>query len=101
MVQNIQRGNLFDENFLMSIATLGAFLLGEFPEAVAVMLFYQIGEYFQDKATSQSRQSIARLMDIRSDKACSSAFFFRAKSLWTEISDDEEPCSLENRRYLQ
>ncbi|MFR2958951.1 MAG: heavy metal translocating P-type ATPase [Streptococcus salivarius] len=69
MVQNIQRGNLFDENFLMSIATLGAFLLGEFPEAVAVMLFYQIGEYFQDKATSQSRQSIARLMDIRSDKA--------------------------------
>lgn len=69
MVQNIQRGNLFDENFLMSIATLGAFFLGEFPEAVAVMLFYQIGEYFQDKATSQSRQSIARLMDIRSDKA--------------------------------
>lgn len=69
MVQNIQRGNLFDENFLMSIATLGAFLLGEFPEAVAVMLFYQIGEYFQDKATSQSRQSLARLMDIRSDKA--------------------------------
>ena len=69
MVQNIQRGNLFDENFLMSIATLGAFLLGEFPEAVAVMLFYQIGEYFQDKATSQSRQSIARLMDIRSNKA--------------------------------
>ena len=69
MVQNIQRGNLFDENFLMSIATLGAFLLGEFPEAVAVMLFYQIGEYFQDKATAQSRQSIARLMDIRSDKA--------------------------------
>ena len=69
MVQNIQRGNLFDENFLMSIATLGAFLLGEFPEAVAVMLFYQIGEYFQDKATSQSRQSMARLMDIRSDKA--------------------------------
>lgn len=69
MVQNIQRGNIFDENFLMSIATLGAFLLGEFPEAVAVMLFYQIGEYFQDKATSQSRQSIARLLDIRSDKA--------------------------------
>ena len=69
MVQNIQRGNIFNENFLMSIATLGAFLLGEFPEAVAVMLFYQIGEYFQDKATSQSRQSIAQLMDIRSDKA--------------------------------
>lgn len=69
MVQNIQRGNLFDENFLMSIATLGAFLLGEFPEAVAVMLFYQIGEYFQDKATAQSRQSIAQLMDIRPDKA--------------------------------
>lgn len=69
MVQNIQRGNIFDENFLMSIATLGAFLLGEFLEAVAVMLFYQIGEYFQDKATSQSRQSIAQLMDIRSVKA--------------------------------
>ena len=65
----VQYGNLFDENLLMSIATLGAFRLGESPEAVAVMLFYQIGEYFQDKATSQSRQSIARMMDIRSDKA--------------------------------
>ena len=68
-IRNIAHGQVFDENFLMSIETLGAFLLGEFPEAVAVMLFYQIGEYFQDKATSQSRQSIARLMDIRSDKA--------------------------------
>ena len=59
----------FDENFLMSIATIGAFLIGEYPEAVAVMLFYQIGEYFQDYAVGQSRKSIAQLMDIRPDYA--------------------------------
>ena len=57
-VRNIFRGNVFDENFLMSIATLGAFCIKEFPEAVAVMLFYQIGELFQSYAVDKSRKSI-------------------------------------------
>lgn len=68
-VRNIFRGKIFDENFLMSIATIGAFLIGEFPEAVAVMLFYQIGELFQSYAVGKSRKSIASLMDIRPDYA--------------------------------
>lgn len=68
-VKNIFRGQVFDENFLMSIATIGAFLIGEFPEGVAVMLFYQIGELFQSYAVSQSRKSISSLMDIRPDYA--------------------------------
>ena len=68
-VRNIFRGKVFDENFLMSIATLGAFAIGEFPEAVAVMLFYQVGELFQDYAVDKSRKSIASLMDIRPDYA--------------------------------
>ena len=67
--KNIFRGDVFDENFLMSIATIGAFAIGEFPEAVAVMLFYQIGELFQDYAVDKSRKSIANLMDIRPDYA--------------------------------
>ncbi|MGI6140465.1 MAG: heavy metal translocating P-type ATPase [Caldicoprobacterales bacterium] len=67
--RNIVRGNVFDENFLMSIATIGAFLIGEYPEGVAVMLFYQIGELFQDYAVNNSRKSIAELMDIRPDYA--------------------------------
>lgn len=67
--KNITRGKIFDENFLMSIATIGAFILGELPEAVAVMLFYQIGELFQSYAVSKSRRSIAALMDIRPDHA--------------------------------
>ncbi len=68
-VKNILRGNVFDENFLMSIATVGAFIIGEYPEAVAVMLFYQVGEFFQDYAVNKSRKSIASLMDIRPDYA--------------------------------
>jgi Cd2+/Zn2+-exporting ATPase len=68
-VRNIIRGNVFDENFLMSLATVGAFLIGEYPEGVAVMLFYQIGELFQDYAVDKSRKSIASLMDIRPDYA--------------------------------
>lgn len=68
-VRNIVRGKVFDENFLMSVATLGAFGIGEFPEAVAVMLFYQIGELFQSYAVDKSRKSIANLMDIRPDYA--------------------------------
>ncbi len=68
-VRNIFRGKVFDENFLMAIATIGAFAIGEFPEAVAVMLFYQIGELFQSYAVDKSRKSIASLMDIRPDYA--------------------------------
>ena len=68
-VRNIRRGKIFDENFLMTVATIGAFLIGEFPEAVAVMLFYQIGELFQSYAVDKSRKSIASLMDIRPDFA--------------------------------
>ena len=67
--KNITRGKVFDENFLMTVATLGAFLIGEYPEAVAVMLFYQIGELFQIYAVDKSRKSVAALMDIRPDYA--------------------------------
>ncbi|MEG1108283.1 MAG: heavy metal translocating P-type ATPase [Oscillospiraceae bacterium] len=68
-VKNILKGEVFDENFLMAIASLGAFAIGEYPEAVAVMLFYQVGELFQDLAVGKSRKSIAALMDIRPDYA--------------------------------
>lgn len=68
-IRNVLRGEWFDENFLMTVATIGAFAIGEYPEAVAVMLFYQIGEYFQDRAVENSRKSIAELMDIRPDYA--------------------------------
>ena len=68
-IRNIFRGKVFDENFLMTVATIGAFGIGEFPEAVAVMLFYQVGELFQSYAVNQSRKSIANLMDIRPDYA--------------------------------
>lgn len=68
-IRNITRGKVFDENFLMSVATIGAFGIGEFPEAVAVMLFYQIGELFQSYAVDKSRKSIASLMGIRPDFA--------------------------------
>ena len=67
--RNITKGRVFDENLLMAIATIGAFAIGEFPEAVAVMLFYQVGEYFQDLAVRRSRNSITALMDIRPDTA--------------------------------
>ena len=67
--RNIFRGEVFDENFLMTVATIGAFGIGEFPEAVAVMLFYQIGELFQSYAVDKSRKSIANLMAIRPDYA--------------------------------
>lgn len=68
-VMNIVKGKIFDENFLMSVATIGAMLIGEYPEAVAVMLFYQIGEYFQGLAVSHSRKSIRELMAIRPETA--------------------------------
>ncbi len=68
-IRNIFRGKVFDEHFLMALATIGAFAIGEFPEAVAVMLFYQVGELFQDYAVDKSRKSITSLMDIRPDIA--------------------------------
>ncbi len=68
-LKNITKGRVFDENFLMSVATIGAFATGEFAEGVAVMLFYQIGEFFQDLAVNRSRRSISALMDIRPDYA--------------------------------
>lgn len=68
-VKNIGHGQIFDENFLMVIATVGAFFVGDYPEAVAVMLFYQVGECFQSYAVNKSRKSIAALMDIRPDYA--------------------------------
>jgi len=67
--RNITRGQVFDENFLMGAATIGAFAIGEFAEAVGVMLFYQIGEFLQDRAVSNSKKSITKLMDIRPDHA--------------------------------
>ena len=68
-VRNIRNGQVFDENFLMAIATVGALAIGEYPEAVFVMLFYQVGELFQNVAVGKSRKSIAALMDIRPDSA--------------------------------
>ena len=68
-IRNIMRGKVFDENFLMTVATIGAFGIGEFPEAVCVMLFYQVGELFQSYAVDKSRRSISSLMDIRPDFA--------------------------------
>lgn len=68
-IRNIARGQVFDENFLMSVATLGAFAVAEYPEAVAVMLFYQVGELFQSIAVGKSRRAVASLMDIRPDIA--------------------------------
>lgn len=69
-LRHIARGQIFDENFLMAVASIGAFLCGEYPEAAAVMLFYQIGEYFQDRAVNASRRDIRALIDIRPDSAC-------------------------------
>ena len=68
-VKNIGHGQIFDENFLMMVATVGAFFVGDYPEAVAVMLFYQVGECFQSYAVNKSRKSITALMDIRPDSA--------------------------------
>ena len=68
-IKNIFKGKVFDEHFLMAIATIGAFVIGEYPEAVAVMLFYQVGELFQDYAVDKSKRSITSLMNIRPDVA--------------------------------
>lgn len=83
-VKNIGHGQIFDENFLMTIATVGAFIVGDYPEAAAVMLFYQVGECFQSYAVGKSRKSIAELMNIRPD----SAFVLRNGEA-TEVSPEE------------
>ena len=68
-VKNVEKGDFFDENFLMTVATLGAIMIGEYPEAVAVMLFYEVGELFQGYAINKSRKSIANMMDIKPEYA--------------------------------
>ena len=68
-IKNVERGDFFDENFLMTVATLGAIMIGEYPEAVAVMLFYEVGELFQSYAINKSRKSIADMMDIKPEYA--------------------------------
>ncbi len=69
MVKNLLRGQVFDENFLMSVATIGAVAIGEMPEAAGVMIFYQFGQWFESRAVGQTRRSIKSLMDIRPDRA--------------------------------
>ncbi len=81
---NIRRGQVFDENFLMTIATIGALALGEYREGIAVMLFYQVGELFQSVAVSKSRKSIADLMDIRPDHAN-----IMREEQWIEVDPEE------------
>lgn len=83
-LRNIGKGQIFDENFLMMIATVGAFFVGDYPEAVAVMLFYQVGECFQSYAVGKSRKSITALMDIRPD----SANVLR-ENQWVQVEPDE------------
>lgn len=83
-LRNVKNGEVFDENFLMTVATLGAVALGEYPEAVAVMLFFQIGEFFQSYAVSRSRKSIAALMNIRPDFAR-----VQKNGEWAEVSPEE------------
>ena len=83
-VRNIKNGNVFDENFLMSIATFGAFGVGEFSEAVAVMLFYQVGEFFQGYAVNKSRKSISDMMDI-----CPQVAYREIDGLIEEVDPDE------------
>lgn len=68
-VSNIFQGEIFDENFLMTVATVGALAIGEYPEAIAVMWLYQIGEFFQDYAVDRSRKNVQALMDVRPDTA--------------------------------
>lgn len=83
-IRNISKGQVFDENFLMSIATIGAFAIKDFAEAVAVMIFYQVGELFQDIAVNRSRKSIAELMDIRPDFA-----YVKRKEEFIKVSPEE------------
>ena len=83
--KNITKGQVFDENFLMAIATIGAFALQEYTEGIAVMLFYQVGELFQSYAVNQSRKSVASLMDIRPDSAVVLAMALRKRYFQTRL----------------
>lgn len=83
-IQNIRKGQIFDEHFLMSIATLGAIAIGEYPEAVAVMIFYEVGEYFQSMAVAKSKNAIGALMDIRPDFA-----LVNRSGFWTKVDPSE------------
>ncbi len=83
-VRNVTRGHMLDENFLMAVASLGAIAIHEVPEAVAVMLFYQVGEYFQSMAVGRSRKSIAALMDVRPDTTT-----LLVGTAWREVSPEE------------
>ncbi|HAH61882.1 MAG TPA: cadmium-translocating P-type ATPase [Treponema sp.] len=83
-VRNLFKGHVFDEQFLMTVATLGAVGVGQYPEAVAVMLLYQVGEFLEDKAVGSSRRSIKALMEIRPDKA-----FVKGSGGITEVSPDD------------
>ena len=83
-VKNIIKGHVFDENFLMSLSSIGAFFIGEYPEAVAVMLFYQLGEFFQDLAVQRSRRSISELMGIRPDTAT-----VKRNGQWIRVSPED------------
>lgn len=85
MVRSLMQGEFFDENFLMTVASLGAFLIGEHSEAVAVMLFYRVGEFFQDMAVRRSRRSIAELVDIKAE----TAFVKTADGYFAEIPSEE------------
>ena len=82
--RNIIKGDIFDENFLMSIATFGAIGIGEYPEAVAVMIFYEIGEYFQDLAVNKSKSAISSLLDIRPDSAT-----VNRNGLWVTVNPED------------
>ena len=84
-VRNIAHGQVFDENFLMTIASIAAFAIGQYPEAVEVILFYQVGELFEKIAVGRSRQAVSDLLDLCPDEATVSIFWFAPakKSRWT------------------
>ena len=84
--KNIIRGEIFDENFLMTVATIGALCVGEYEEAILVMLLYRVGEFLQDRAVDKSRKSISDLMDIRPDYAN-----VQKDGEWTQIKPEEVP----------
>ncbi len=85
-VKNIFRGEIFDENFLMVVATIGALCVGEYEEAILVMLLYRVGEFLQDRAVDKSRKSISDLMDIRPDYAN-----VQKDGEWIQVKPEEVP----------
>ena len=95
-LRSMGRGQVFDENFLMTVATFGAFALKEYAEGVAVMLFFQIGEFFQSYAVNRSRKSIAALMNIRPDFA----HVKRGKD-WLEVGPDDVKTPAKKSRWTE